>query len=146
MPPLRDIIAIGLAVLFLASNWSTIIMPWWWTFGSVPELTPQELHDIISSPEKVQGFQILDVRTETEYKGGHIAGAVSCSFFPPHSFPERVKALNLDPTKPTIAICLSAHRSISAVKYLKQQDFAKVEQLQGGMKAWRAQQLPEVKQ
>jgi rhodanese-related sulfurtransferase len=42
-------------------------------------------------------------------------------------------------------ICLSAHRSIGAVKWLQQQGYTKAKQLQGGMQAWWKQQLPETK-
>ena len=40
-------------------------------------------------------------------------------------------------------ICLSAHRSIGALKWLREKGYANVKQLQGGMQAWRQQQLHE---
>jgi rhodanese-related sulfurtransferase len=42
-----------------------------------------------------------------------------------------------------VAICLTAHRSIPAVRLLRENGF-EARQLQGGMLAWRAAQLPEV--
>ncbi len=44
-------------------------------------------------------------------------------------------------------ICLSAHRSIGALKFLRdKKGFTNVKQLQGGMKAYRELNLPEVKE
>ena len=43
-----------------------------------------------------------------------------------------------------IAICLTAHRSIPAVRLLKQRGF-EASHLAGGMLAWRAASLPEEK-
>jgi len=105
----------------------------------------------------------VDVRTESEFSAGHIQGLSSpsllllppppnlidhlgarhCSIVPPWSFQSRLKALELDPEKLTIAICLTAHRSISAQKMLTKMGF-QAKQLKGGMKAWRHENLPEV--
>lgn len=52
--------------------------------------------------------------------------------------------LPLERTEPVVAICLTAHRSIAAVRLLKRRGYDIV-QLKGGMKAWRAAGLPEVK-
>jgi len=105
----------------------------------------------------------VDVRTESEFSAGHIQGLSSpsllllppppnlidhlgarhCSIVPPWSFQSRLTALGLDPEKLTIAICLTAHRSISAQKMLTKMGF-QAKQLKGGMKAWRHVNLPEV--
>ena len=122
-------------------------MVWWWTFGSVPEVPPQEFFDT-----RVTGTDIvIDVRTRSEYDGGHIEGAVWCSLIPPWNFEARVTetldaidALWRENKRRILFICLSAHRSISAVKLLTQMGRVNVVQLQGGMQAWRALNLPEV--
>ena len=46
---------------------------------------------------------------------------------------EAVQALNFDKEKPVVAICLTAHRSIPAVRVLKEMGFKDAKQLQGGM-------------
>lgn len=124
-------------------------MAWWWTFGSVPEVPAQEVFDncVSGTDESI----IIDVRTRNEYDGGHIEGAKWCSLIPPWSFESRVtETLNaIDPLwrenkRRILFICLSAHRSISGVKLLTQLGRTNVMQLQGGMQAWRAANLPEV--
>jgi rhodanese-related sulfurtransferase len=52
--------------------------------------------------------------------------------------------LELSYDRQVLAICLSAHRSISAVRALKELGFDAL-QLEGGMQSWRAAGLPEVR-
>jgi len=86
----------------------------------------------------------VDVRTDGEFATGHIKGAVHCSVVPPWSFQHRLEQLNLDKEKLVIPICLTAHRSIPAQKVLTGMGF-KAKQVQGGMKGWRKDKLPEAK-
>ncbi|KAG2389257.1 hypothetical protein C9374_014657 [Naegleria lovaniensis] len=118
--------------------------PWWWTFGSVPEIDSDTLHQLVQSkPEPPP--QIIDVRTETEYQEGHIEGSLNCSFLPNvFSFSSRMEQMKLDPSRPVYAICLSAHRSIAAVKWLSRNGYNAF-QLKGGMQEWRRMNKPEVK-
>lgn len=111
--------------------------PWWLPFGDVPELTPEELSDLLASG----GVQLVDVRTSLEFNGGHIDGAVSVPII---DFPSKWPALGLDASRVVVTICLSAHRSIPAVRLLREKGFD-AKQLKGGMLAWRAAKLPEVK-
>jgi rhodanese-related sulfurtransferase len=108
----------------------------WLPIGTVPELAPAELHARLGrSPAP----QVVDVRTAMEFAHGHIEGAVSV---PVQELPRRLDALGLDPARPVVAICLSAHRSIPAVRLLRERGFDAF-QLAGGMLAWRAARLPE---
>jgi rhodanese-related sulfurtransferase len=111
-------------------------LPWWIPLGHVPELAPAEVHArLAASPPP----QIVDVRTAVEFARGHLPGAVNV---PIQELPGRVGALALDPARPVVAICLSAHRSIPAVRLLRARGFEAF-QLAGGMLAWRAARLPE---
>jgi rhodanese-related sulfurtransferase len=111
---------------------------WWLPFGNVPEISPRDLHARLAS-----GFQtqILDVRTYKEWRASRIDGAVNA---PITSLLTRLKDLNLDRRRPVVAICLSAHRSIPAVRALREVGFADVCQLQGGMREWWKAGLPVV--
>lgn len=111
--------------------------PWWLPFGDVPELAPDEVLRLVEAG----GVQLVDVRTSLEFGGGHIEGAVSVPII---DFPSRWRSLGLDASRLVVTICLSAHRSIPAVRLLRQQGFD-AKQLKGGMLAWRAAKLPEVK-
>jgi len=111
-------------------------LPWWLPFGSVPEVTAATLAARLDEGEELQ---LVDVRSPGEFRGGHVAGAVNA---PITELPQRLDALALDHARPVVAICLSAHRSVPAVRLLRQAGFDAV-QLAGGMLAWRAAGLPE---
>jgi rhodanese-related sulfurtransferase len=112
-------------------------MFWWWPFGKVPEVSPNRLDtmrkDVAAPP------QIIDVRTTMEWRSGHIAGAIHV---PITELGSRVTSLHLDGTRPIVAICRAAHRSVPAVRLLSERGFRNACQLQGGMIAWRAAGLP----
>jgi rhodanese-related sulfurtransferase len=109
---------------------------WWRPFGRVPELAPSELARRLER----EPLQLIDVRTPAEFARGHIAGARNA---PITTFARRLPGLDLDPLRPVVAICLSAHRSIPAVRALRRAGHAEAYQLAGGMRAWRRSQLPE---
>jgi rhodanese-related sulfurtransferase len=110
--------------------------PWWLPFGSVPELRAPALF------QALQGLvppQLVDVRTSNEFAAGHIEGALHV---PINELARRLPELELDPGRPVVAICLTAHRSIPAVRLIRGHGL-EARQLAGGMLAWRASGLPE---
>jgi rhodanese-related sulfurtransferase len=111
---------------------------WWLPFGSVPEVSPEDLHAKLAGGGAPQ---ILDVRTPREWRASRIEGAVNV---PITSLRAGLESLSLDPRRPVVAICLSAHRSIPAVRVLREAGFVDVCQLQGGMRAWWKAGLPVV--
>ena len=60
-----------------------------------------------------------------------------------NDLPRRLPQLGLERGRPVVAICLTAHRSIPAVRLLRRAGFDAA-QLAGGMLAWRAAGFPEV--
>ncbi len=118
------------------SGLAPVSLPWWLPFGSVPEIPPARLAKELGA---VPAPQLLDVRTVAEFRAGRIPGAISA---PITSLARALPALGLDPARRVVAICLTAHRSIPAVRLLRQHGFAAA-QLAGGMVAWRAAGLPE---
>lgn len=113
---------------------------WLWRlpFGGAAEKSPRQAFEELNTP--VSEIQLLDVRSSKEWSESHILGALS---IPIAEFRSKLDGLRLDPEETTLAICLSAHRSIPAVRLLKRHGFRDVAQLAGGMKAWRQQRLPE---
>ena len=111
---------------------------WWLPFGQVPEISASELHDQLAGNQSVQ---IIDVRSRAEWRRSHIAGAVNV---PIQELKRRLSELQLDGARPVVAICLSAHRSIPAVRLLKSRGFDDAAQLQGGMLAWWREEFPAV--
>ena len=109
---------------------------WWLPFGHVPEISPSELHERLNGTPLPQ---ILDVRTVMEWKRSHIVGSINV---PISELRRRLPTLNLDVDRPVVAVCLSAHRSIPAVRLLQIHGFDNVTQLAGGMLAWWRKELP----
>ena len=108
----------------------------WLPFGKVPELAPEKVLALVTDGS----VQILDVRTQEEWRRSHISGAMNLPIM--HFSRENVGALGLDQQRPVIAVCLSAHRSIPAVRQLKAMGFSEVYQLESGMRKWWQLGLP----
>ncbi len=108
------------------------MMPWWWPFGQVPEVTPEQLARQLRSARPPQ---LLDVRSGFEHAQGHIPGV---KLVPLPELPGRLPDLGLDPRRPVVAICKTGHRSRPAVRLLRRAGF-EAKQLAGGMDAWRRQ-------
>ncbi len=77
--------------------------------------------------------QLIDVRTEEEFKSGHIAGAKNLDFYK-EDFKDALS--RLDKKKPVMLYCKSGGRSGQAADMLAQMGFEEVYNLQGGMMAW----------
>lgn len=89
--------------------------------------------------EASESKQLLDVRTAGEYAQGHIEGAVNADI----NSAEFMQVIqNLDKDKAVFVYCLSGGRSASAAQQLKEQGFKEVINLEGGILAWNAAQLP----
>ena len=76
---------------------------------------------------------ILDVRTATEFKAGHLAGAVNLDLNAPDF---EAKAALLDKSKTYLVHCASGGRSVKACEKLRRLDFPKLYNLPGGFRAW----------
>jgi rhodanese-related sulfurtransferase len=111
-------------------------LPWWLPFGPVPEVPAPALSRELGQDAPPQ---LVDVRTAREFASGHIEGSVNV---PVIELAGRLPGLALDPSRPVVAICLTAHRSIPAVRLLRGYGLD-ARQLAGGMLAWRARGLPE---
>ncbi len=64
------------------------------------------------------GATILDVRSKTEYEGGHLRTSIN---IPLDNLPKHIG--QLDKTKPVITCCASGMRSASAKRMLKANGF-----------------------
>lgn len=88
------------------------------------------------------GEQLLDVRTESEWKEGHLEGAKLVTLAK-DGFVEKAKAV-LDSKKPVLVYCKSGGRSAKAAKQLREAGFT-VHDLDGGITAWQKAGKPVVK-
>ena len=79
-----------------------------------------------------KGMTLLDVRTDKEYRQGHIPGSIHV---PLEEIGARAKKLRKD--KDIIVYCQSGNRSIWAIKRLMGMGFTNLEHLKGGYHAWK---------
>lgn len=84
--------------------------------------------------------QLLDVRTSGEYGNGHIANALQADWNNKEEFKDRVQYL--DKNKTVLIYCQVGGRSAAAAKYLRENGFKDVEELQGGMISWKQANKP----
>jgi len=106
-------------------------------FGDIPEVSAQELHSLLSG--RGSDPQVLDVRTVFEWIECRIAGSINV---PMTQVKCKLTSLKLDKSRPIVAVCGHAVRSIPIVRLLQADGFEDVCQLQGGMLAWTEAQLP----
>ena len=82
---------------------------------------------------------ILDVRAAADFKKGHIKGAKN---IPLSDFAGSVEKLTADKDKPVLVYCNSGNTVTRAIKMLKKAGFEQVNNLDGGIAAWREANMP----
>jgi rhodanese-related sulfurtransferase len=104
--------------------------------SSTPEIAIEELDALLA-----QGaVRILDVREESEFRQGHLRGAVN---IPVKRLSGRVDKLKRD--KPYAVICQSGSRNRSATDYLVDQGFEDAKSVKGGTGAWARSGRPIIR-
>jgi hydroxyacylglutathione hydrolase len=103
--------------------------------GKVSTISARDLHQRLD--HKPNGVTVLDVRTDGEWKGGHIAGALHI-----HGgmLPERLSEVPRE--RPVAVVCRSGSRSSIASSILQRAGFTEVINVVGGMSAWKSAGLP----
>ena len=84
--------------------------------------------------QKADNAVLIDVRTEDEYKGGHIEGSINIPLQNIYS----VQTLITDFNKPIFVHCLSGGRSAQATSVLKSMGYKNVENI-GGISSFRGE-------
>lgn len=110
------------------------------SFGAyAQQISAEELTAIL---KKTPEAQVVDVRTPSEFKAGHIGNASNIDIRS-SEFSKMAEAL--DKAKPVYLYCLSGGRTKSAAAKLREMGFNQVIEMPGGMMEWRNKNLPEVK-
>lgn len=78
---------------------------------------------------------ILDVRTDKEFRSGHISQAMQANWNDSAQFRERIKYI--DPQQPVYVYCLVGGRSAAAATWMRNHGFSQVIELEGGINAWK---------
>jgi len=86
-----------------------------------------------------KNIQVLDVRTATEFNGGHIKHALQANWLDPKEFADRTQYL--DKNLPVYVYCQAGGRSTSAQEALEAKGY-KVINLEGGMSNWKMNGFP----
>ncbi|HIW35163.1 MAG TPA: rhodanese-like domain-containing protein [Candidatus Paenibacillus intestinavium] len=110
-------IVIGILILFII--WRKL------PTKGVTAITVQQLKGILTDKNKV----FIDVRTQGEYSGRHIAQF--------KNVPLGSDLSKLPKDKEIVVICQSGMRSNQACKQLKKLGYDKITNVRGGMNAWR---------
>ena len=85
---------------------------------------------------------ILDIRAAAEYKGGHIKGAKNT---PLAELGAKLESYASHKKKQVLIYCNSGSTATAAIKLLKKDGFEKINNLEGGVIAWKEANLPLVK-
>jgi rhodanese-related sulfurtransferase len=103
---------------------------------TVTNVTPDEAAKLLQDKPDVV---VLDIRTEDEFKEGHIAGAKNIDY-QGADFAKSVAALEKDKTY--LVHCASGGRSTKSLKVFADQKFEKILHLDAGFKGWQAAGKP----
>lgn len=104
---------------------------------SGPTLTPQQAINLVNT----EGGVFLDLRDASDYKKGHISGALN---IPASKLAERMVELDKYKDKPIILVCKMGQQAGAAGKQLRAAGYTKVNRMTGGMMEWANLQLPTV--
>lgn len=96
-------------------------------------LTVAQAQPLLGNP----GVFWLDVREPSEYDAGHIPGI---TLIPSGQVTERLAEIPKD--KPVIVTCHSGNRSAKVTQLLRQQGYANVHNMTGGITAWQGAGYP----
>ena len=100
-------------------------------FAQEAVLPPAEFEKNIQTVQP----QLLDVRTAREYQSSHLKNALQADWLNPQQFADRTQYL--DKSKPVYVYCASGARSAEAAKWLLSKGFNNVQNLKGGISAWK---------
>lgn len=96
--------------------------------------------DLLARIDANQAPTIIDVRSEWEFRKGHVPGAMHLPFWTIGAHLDEIPAA---PNEEVVVYCGHGPRAWRAGGVLKRHGFTKVIYLQGHMHAWRQSQLRE---
>ncbi len=106
-----------------------------WIFANFESISPKATAALLQSEKTIA---ILDVRTQEEYKGGHIPGALQ---IPVGELEASLSKLQNLQNKKIIVYCRSGMRSVKASRILSENGWMPIN-LSGGFTAWSEESLP----
>lgn len=120
--------------------WFALLMLLIWNMAGnallgVAQVEPMEVTRLLNH----EHASLLDIRSATEYAGGHILGAVN---IPEPELPQKKTELEKMKKKPLIVYCQNGLASPRIVRQLNTDGFTGVSLLRGGFSTWKKAGLP----
>ena len=130
---------------FVAENWYLFVMLAFILLllgfqpsGGAKPIVPFQL----AKMQTERGAVVVDVESATKYKEGHISDALNLPF---DTLRDNLGRLNKHKQKPLIIACRNGALSARAAAVLRKHEFKELYILDGGLNAWRKENLPLVK-
>jgi len=98
------------------------------------EVSVQEAFDLIEDNKGNDGFVILDVRRDSEYREGHLENALNLDYYT-SGFADELDKLDKD--KSYLVYCRSGSRSSGAARMMEELSFKKVYTMLSGITDWQ---------
>ena len=99
----------------------------------VVDISTSDAFNLIQNNQPASDFVILDVRTASEFSGGHIARATNIDFYA-QDFKDQVNKLNHD--NRYLVYCRTGVRSTQATQIMLSLGFKNLWNLTGGIAQW----------
>jgi hydroxyacylglutathione hydrolase len=107
-----------------------------YALSSLEMISVQELQSRLRDSASMRPF-VLDVRTESEWNGGHIDGALHI-----HGGVLKDRFGEVPRDRPIAVVCGTGYRGSIAASFLKSNGYDNVANVVGGMTAWKAAGIP----
>jgi len=133
---MRNRIALVAGVAILLAGIAVFGLTLQTTQTATPVISQEKLLELIDSEEEIL---ILDVRTQQEFDGGRVPGAV---LIPHTEVMSRVGEIVDFLDKPVVVYCEAGGRARLAENELREAGFTNLQHLEGDMRAWKANGRP----
>ena len=107
--------------------------------GAYGNLSPGQARELIEARSGSPDFVVLDVRTPGEFRSERIGEALLVDY---NSGNFRSEVGKLDRGKTYLVYCRTGNRSGNALKVMREEGFASVYHLDGGIVKWKEAGLP----
>ncbi len=109
---------------------------------NISTISQQQLLSLLNAP-LAPDFMVLDVRSDDEFKAGHVQGAINISH---GQIEQHLSKLTHFKNKIVIVYCRSGRRAKTAEAVLQANGFTLLRHLNGDYNAWLAADLPLIKE
>ncbi len=111
------------------------LLIWDYLYQAKNNINTAKAIDLMNNREAV----IIDVRPMADYNKGHILNAIN---LPLNSLKTQLNQIKKYQNKPIIVACRSGAQSSMACKQLRENGFAEVYNLSGGILSWESANMP----